>query len=157
MSKYIDINNEEEILKECDIVYYNNCKYCSRELCKFYNDICFTEEDKFLKTEAYVDLGRIAITLNQQDQRISELEEQLKNAIVPKFKPHEDLFVIIDYIDGTKSIEQYYIDEIIIRGNGKYIEYRDIGQKMVIGEDDLLFGTYKEAQAKLKELQGEKK
>ena len=91
----------------------------------------------------------------QQAQRIAELEEQLANSISPKFKPHEDLFVIIDYRDGTKGIEKYYIDEIIIRGNGKYIEYRDIGQKMVIGEDNLLFASYEEALAKLEELKGE--
>lgn len=94
--------------------------------------------------------------IQEKNQRIAELEEQLANSIRPKFKPHNDLFVIVDYRDGTKGIEQYYIDEIVIRGNGKYVEYRDIDESTVTGEDNLLFATYEEAQAKLQEL-GEKK
>lgn len=92
--------------------------------------------------------------LVEKDQRIAELEEQLKNVIVPKFKPHNDLFVIVGYKDEPKSIEQYYIDEIVIRGNGKLVEYRDIEQETIIGENNLLFATKEEAQAKLEELGG---
>ena len=92
--------------------------------------------------------------LNQQAERISELEEQLANSIRPKFKPNNDLFVIVGYKDETQSIEQYYIDEIVIRGNGKLIEYRDIEQETIIGENNLLFGTYEEALKKLEELRG---
>lgn len=77
MSKEIDINNEEQILKECDFDYYYNSENCSRELCKFYNDICHEEDNKFAKTEAYVDLGRIGITLNKQAKQISDLETKL--------------------------------------------------------------------------------
>ena len=77
MSKEIDINNEEQILKECDFDYYYNSENCSRELCKFYNDICHEEDNKFAKTEAYVDLGRIGITLNKQAKQISDLEAKL--------------------------------------------------------------------------------
>jgi hypothetical protein len=100
----------------------------------------------------YNDMTDMVKLLNKQDQRIAELEEQLKNCIRPKFKPNEDLFVIVGYKDETKSIEQYYIDEIVIRGNGKLIEYRDIEQEMVIGENNLLFATYEEAQEILDEL-----
>ena len=95
--------------------------------------------------------------LNKQDQRIAELEEQLKNSIRPKFKPHNDLFVIVGYKDESKIIEQYYIDEIVIRGNGKYIEYRDIEKETIIGENNLLFATKEEALAKMEELKGENK
>ncbi|MBR4003853.1 MAG: hypothetical protein IKI95_07400 [Clostridia bacterium] len=90
-----------------------------------------------------------------QDQRIAELEEQLKNAIMPKFKPNDDLFVIVGYKDEPKSIEQYYIDEIVVRGNSKHIEYRDIEKETIIGENNFLFATKEEAQAKLEELKGE--
>ena len=104
-----------------------------------------------------LDCYQSCVRLNEFAKRIAELEEQLKNAIVPKFKPHNDLFVIIDYINGRKIIEQYYIDEIVIRGNGEFIEYRDIGRQTIIGENNLLFPTKEEAEAKLKELKGETK
>ena len=90
-----------------------------------------------------------------KDKRIAELEEQLKNSIRPEFKPHNDLFVIVWKSSGEYEIEQYYIDEIVIRGNGNYIEYRDINQKTSIGENNKLFATKEEAELKLKELQGE--
>ena len=95
--------------------------------------------------------------IQEKNQRIAELEEQLKNVIVLKFKPHNDLFVIVGYKNEPKSIEQYYIDEIVIRGNGKFIEYRDIEKETIIGENNLLFATKEEAQAKLEELKGERK
>ena len=77
--KEIDINNEEQILKECSFDYFYNCEECSRELCMFYNDI-FKQESNFNTRQAIIDLGRIAITLNQQDKRIKELEKKLDNA-----------------------------------------------------------------------------
>lgn len=72
----IDINNKEQILKECDFDYFYNSKKCSRELCLFFNDILQVES--FDKEQALIDLGRIAITLNEQDEKIKELKEKLK-------------------------------------------------------------------------------
>lgn len=62
--KEIDINNEEEILKECDFDYFYNCEKCSRELCMFYNDILLNKKKSFDRRQALIDLGRIAITIN---------------------------------------------------------------------------------------------
>ena len=93
--------------------------------------------------------------LTAKDKRIADLEEQLKNAIVPKFKPHNALFVIVWKSSGKYVIEQYYIDEIVISGNGNYIEYRDINEKTSISENNKIFATKEEAEAMLKELQGE--
>lgn len=76
MSKEIDINNEEEILKECDFDYFYESEDCSHELCMFYNDIQHQNTD-FNCKQAHIDLGRIAITLNKQSQRIAELEAKL--------------------------------------------------------------------------------
>lgn len=45
---------------------------------------------------------KIIDTLNQQDQRIAELEEQLKNAIVPKFKARQEVFFKL--WDGQEAI-----------------------------------------------------
>lgn len=80
--KEIDINNEEQILKKCGCFdYFYNCEECSRELCMFYNDILshkIKQENNFNTRQALIDLGRIAITLNQQDKRIKELEHETK-------------------------------------------------------------------------------
>ena len=65
----------------------------------------------------------------EQDQKIKELEHRLSNCIEPKFKPHNDLFVIVGYKDEPKTVEQYYIDEIVVRGNGTLVEYRDIEKR----------------------------
>lgn len=83
-------------------------------------------------------------------QRIAELEEQLKNAIVPKFKLNEKLFVIVN-----NEIEEYFVDEVLLRCKGTLVAYRDIVKETTITEKNELFKTFEEAQAKLKELQGE--
>lgn len=76
--KEIDINNEKQILKECDFDYFYNSENCSREFCCFFNDITM-QRSNFNKKSAIIDLGRIAITLNQQDKRIKELQENLSS------------------------------------------------------------------------------
>ena len=102
------------------------------------------------QSQDFMSINTICRRLNQQAQRIAELEEQLANSIRPEFKPHNDLFVIVWKSSGEYEIEQYYIDEIVIRGNGNYIEYRDINQKTSIGENNKLFATLEEAQERLK-------
>jgi len=71
--KEIDINNEEEILKECNFDYFYNCDDCSRELCMFYNDILKQKEPEFDKRQALIDLMRIAITINKKSNRIKDM------------------------------------------------------------------------------------
>ena len=79
--KDIDINDEEQILKNVVFFdYFYNCEECSRELCMFYNDIV-KQKNNFNRRQAIIDLGRIAITLNQQDKRIKELENYLDEEI----------------------------------------------------------------------------
>lgn len=73
--KEIDIDNEEEILQKLDFDYYYNSAHCSKEFCMFFNDLCFDKRNNYNIRQALIDLGRIAITLNQQDKRIKELEE----------------------------------------------------------------------------------
>ena len=84
---------------------------------------------------------------------IAELQHRLSNCIEPKFKPHNDLFVIVGYKDEPKTVEQYYIDEIVVRGNGTLVEYRDIEKNAIIGQNNTLFATEEEAKAKLREIQ----
>lgn len=73
MDKEIDISDEEEILRECELFYFINCERCATELTKFYNDITFNKNPDFKKEEAQIDLARIAITLNKQARQLSEL------------------------------------------------------------------------------------
>lgn len=117
MNKEIDINNEEEILKECDFDYFYDSEECSRELCMFYNDI-FRQKtnENYNYREAIIDLGRIAITLNNQYKRIAELEEQnkvkdlalidLSNALVEENLPYEE----IEEFKGEAGIESVGVD-----------------------------------------------
>ena len=85
-----------------------------------------------------------------KDQRIAELEEQLKNAIVPKFNRQEHIyciafgeireFIVVAYLDNNITLcENIETSEL---------EWCD---------NNFLVRTFEEAQAKLKELQGEKK
>ena len=82
-----------------------------------------------------------------------ELAELKQNAIVPKFKVGDDLFVITGYKDETKFIEKYYIDEILFDPKSKFTTYRDLDKNTTIGEDNLLFATKSEAEEALKKLE----
>ena len=103
--KEIDINNEEQILKNCGFFdYFYNCEECSRELCMFYNDIV-KQKNNFNTRQALIDLGRIAITLNQQPKRIKELEQenqQLKQQLhdLPKKIVEEIRDCLLDFSNG---------------------------------------------------------
>ena len=91
---------------------------------------------------------------DQQDQRIAELEEKLKNAIVPKFKIGQEVW----FISMTNYVCNFIIQEL------QYTLCCD-GRSGIcyFSKDNLeeyewnLFATKEEAQAKLEELQGENK
>ena len=113
MEKEIDINNEEEILKKCDFNYLYYSEKCSRELCMFYNDIIRTAnnlQEKFDAHQAFIDLGRIAITLNQQDARIKELEKALKKANTNNY--------LTDYYLVEKENQRLKEEIIRVKNNG---------------------------------------
>lgn len=82
-------------------------------------------------------------------QRISELEEQLRNAIVPKFEQHQQVFYISNgHIFGKWCYECESQDGIIIN---RYFLSKD---KIVYHKKpkDLVFATKEEALKKLQEL-----
>lgn len=95
--------------------------------------------------------------LNQQDQRIAELEEQLKGCIRPKFKIGQEVWTINK--DMASGIESGILEECSIQENG--LIYRFVTHKTKYSEtynyksEDKLFATYEEALAKLEELKGE--
>lgn len=91
-------------------------------------------------------------TITQLKNRIAELEEQLKNAIVPKFKQYQQVFYINNGSIFSKwAYECECQDGIII---SRYLLSKD---KIVYHKKskDLVFATKEEAQAKLEELRGE--
>lgn len=91
-------------------------------------------------------MSDICSLLNKQEKRIAELEEQLKNAIVPKFKIGQEVYLIDDYY----SIVPFEIDKILITENG--IEIKSVEWDEWFEENEC-FITREEAQAKLEELQ----
>ena len=130
----------------------------------YYDPELFTEVivDR-LKSEQYRNSTRICELLNQQDQRIAEIEEQLKNAIVPKFKIMEKVWHINkDYFYK----KDWHIEELLINGFEYKIDKRKNALVMWYStyfnnhknykyQEKDLFATKEEAQAKLEELQGE--
>ena len=93
-------------------------------------------------------MSDICSLLNQQDQRILELEEQLKN--VPKYNVYSKVFYIDD---GEKTIKEDFVEQITINHRDGIL-YELINNFLF--EESELFATKAEAIAKLKEL-GEKK
>lgn len=96
-----------------------------------------------------------------KDQRIEELEEQLKNAIVSKFETYQPIFYITQFYTSTKGnpeydiiSDKYYVaeneNEIILGWNYA----NDFNQrKYYYVRKDWVFSTKEEAEAKLRELQ----
>lgn len=89
--------------------------------------------------------------LNKQAQRISELEEQLKNAIVPKFEVGQTLFRM-----DFGSIVPFLVNEIYghIKAD-KTISIQYFDYVGLVIEENELFATREEAEQKLAEI-GEK-
>ena len=99
--------------------------------------------------------------LNNQTERISELEEQLKNAIVPKFKVGQKVWFIHK---GTEKIHNGIIEgfEMVKHLSDSIdeyyrIEYDDVCLTSMEFEGEFIFITKEEAKAKLKELRGKSK
>lgn len=89
-----------------------------------------------------------------KDQRIAELEEQLENAIVPKFKVGQEVWCI-----RFMEIIKFKINKVeIYRGEAEEENRIVYGnwEDMVYQIEGNCFATKEEAQAKLEEL-GEKK
>ena len=154
-----DVCNRENI----GVTWVNGMKFCAKCYQEtFGNKMVFTNETgKFvdlLNTEMYeLKISNLEHKLDEKDQRIAELEEQLKNAIVPKFKiGHEVWWVdtrVNSFNEQRYRIESYLIDSIVITKE-QFRYYGDDGSWL---GDNELFATKEEAQAKLEELKGENK
>lgn len=103
--------------------------------------------------------NEMATLLVEYRERIAELEEQLKNAIVPKFKIGQKVWFVDDIA------EEIFLGIVVgFEGSRVYdapfefyyrIEYEDGCLITDDFEDKLVFTTKEEALAKLKELKGE--
>lgn len=105
----------------------------------------------------------VADLLNQQQERIAELEEQLKNVIVPKFKVGQEIWEITPLMSWKiKRIGWHRFNG----GNGDVgVEIYRLGHDgtddynccIMPDDNDRFFATKEEALAKLEELKGENK
>ena len=111
-----------------------------------------TETDEILRLYQICDL------LNQQDQRIAELEEQLANSIRPKYKIGQEVYKV--YTPNQKYPFKFKIIGFkITKSRGEdniFYNVEEDGFDMGWYPDEILFATKEEAEAKLEELQGEK-
>ena len=112
--------------------------------------------DDRVKEEEITTFKGVVQVLNQQAQRIAELEEQLKNAIVPKFKIGQIVWFIDtrvnDFNENKYMLTSFKIETI--KFDNFDICYEDYWGDIMAQRE--LFATKEEAQAKLKEL-GENK
>ena len=105
-------------------------------------------------------LYEFAEGIYEDRQRIAELEEQLKNAIVPKFRTYQSIFYITQFYTSTKGNPEYDIisDKYYVAENENEIilgwhyanEFNQ--RKYYYVRKDWVFATKKEAEAKLEEL-----
>ena len=120
---------------------------------RFYYDE-FLEEIYDEQIDDYPSNRIICEILNKQDQRISELEEQLKNAIVPKFKIGDKVYAnTADYWENNKPVRhttQEEVEEVVFFYKLKGYWFKD-------WKKEEIFATKEEAQAKLEKLKGENK
>ena len=126
---------------------------------RFYYDE-FLEEIYDEQIGDYPSNQSICGILNQQAERIAELEEQLKNAIVPKFKVGQTVYT---FNKNTECVYELCIKIIRIEINeiSKFNSLVYLAERLEDGNffgyfEVELFATKAEAIAKLKEL-GEKK
>jgi hypothetical protein len=102
VNKEIDIDNEEQILTECDFDYYYK-SICPRELCMFFNDIT-RQSSNFDKKQARIDLGRIAITLNRMAKQLENNEKEIRKQVCKEIRK-----VGINSFDALTQEEEIFI------------------------------------------------
>ena len=93
--------------------------------------------------------------LAEKDNRIAQLENQLKNAIVPKFKKGQEVYAIFDKTSwGERTLELVNAKIIgIIATNKIQYMFSNLADWYI---EENIFSTKEEAQARLEELKGEK-
>lgn len=150
------MTNEYEFLKKQRYEYYKDTnKIVDNELDDFVDDVVERLNTQDFNKRELLKVKQI------QDQRIVELEEQLKNCIKPKFRTYQSIFYITQFYTSTKGTpeydiisDKYYVseneNEIILGWNYANDFNR---RKYYYVRKDWVFATKEEAEAKLKELE----
>ena len=162
-----DVCNRENV----GITWVNGMKFCA----KCYQETFGNNTSKFvdlLNTEMYeLKISNLEHKLEEKDQRIAELEEQLKNAIMLLIEIGDKCWTIncwCEYGDAKKgepyTVTRYGLHENIVSGYDIYKSMINNNLTLNVvpraetnynGVQPYLFATKEEAEAKLKEL-GEK-
>ena len=98
--------------------------------------------------------------VNKLNQRIAELEKQLKNAIVPKFKVGQEVWFVNEILEVIRNgkINAFEVYKFKERPYEFWYDIDYVEDNTEISDevsDEFMFATKEEAQAKLEELQGE--
>jgi hypothetical protein len=110
----------------------------------------FKDIDKIIDEIGAADsLYEFAESIYEDRQRIKELEEQLKNAIVPKFKIGQEVYLADIYFDKVYGLK---ISSISI-SKFKDKHFNNISYDGHLEES--LFASKEEAEKRFKELKGE--
>ena len=126
------------------IVNCYTCQHNGQETCKGCRTLLVGEDEPYENWQLREDL-------ETKDQRIAELEEQLKNAIVPKFKINQIVYIVDKYFDKIYELKITSIR--VSRFKDKHFNSISYDGH----SEESLFATKEEAQAKLEELKGEKR
>lgn len=106
------------------------------------------------------DIEFLQAELHKRDEEIEELKEKLKNAIIPKFKVGQKIYMVkghyTDDFDYFYGIENFTIKNIHYHFKCDIcnISYDLSNGLKLVGEQEL-FATKEEAEQKIKELQEE--
>ena len=103
-----------------------------------------TETDEILRLYQVCDL------LNQQDQKIQELEHLLSNCIEPKFKIGQEVWYVWN---KSQRIPFRCIIDKIVYDSSKDYKLKYDSKHYVCMKEEHLFATEEKAKAKLEELQ----
>ena len=137
-------------------IYVVNCYTCQhngRETCKGCNTLLVGENEIYENWQLREDL-------EIKDQRIAELEEQLKNAIVPKFMVGQEVWFVNEILEVIHNgkINAFEVYKFKERPYEFWYDIDYVEDNTEISDevsDEFIFAIKEEAQAKLKELQGE--
>lgn len=86
-----------------------------------------------------------------KDTKIAELEKQLENAVIPKFKIGQECYLIDNNFNYLRNRAEFNIVRSKIRKQQNWYYVENYG----VNHEEDLFATKEEAQEKLKELKGE--
>ena len=130
--------------KEIYVVDCYTCQHNGQETCKGCNTLLNGDVEPYENWELREDLS-------QKDQRIAELEQELEElkekAIVPRFKRQEIVYCISYGKIQLFNVVAYLDNQITL------CENRETGKLEFVNNDYLCINE-QEAQAKLKEIQG---